>query len=48
MHNVADVEVQKNIMDANKRLANRNKEILKKKTFSVLILLELLVPVKLH
>ena len=38
MHNVADVEVQKNIMDANKRLA----------TFSVLILLELLVPVKLH
>ena len=60
MHNVADVEVQKNIMDANKRLANRNKDgirkeyeieikkILKKKTFSVLILLELLVPVKLH
>ncbi len=49
MHNVADVEVQKNIMDANKRLANRNKENLEeKKTFSVLILLELLVPVKLH
>ncbi len=34
MHNVADVEVQKNIMDANKRLANRNiKKILKKKHF---------------
>lgn len=48
MHNVADVEVQKNIMDANKRLANRNKENLEEKTFSVLILLELLVPVKLH
>lgn len=31
MHNVADVEVQKNIMDANKRLANRNKENLEEK-----------------
>lgn len=31
MHNIADVEVQKNIMDANKRLANRNKENLEEK-----------------
>ena len=32
MHNVADVEVQKNIMDANKRLADRNKKNLEDKT----------------
>ncbi len=31
MHNVADVEVQKNIMDANKRLADRNKKNLEDK-----------------
>ena len=31
MHNVADVEVQKNIMDANKRLADRNKNNLEEK-----------------
>ncbi len=38
MHMVADVDVQKNIMDANKKLAEKNKKILKKKEFSVLIL----------
>lgn len=38
MHQIADVEVAKNIMDANKRLADKNLKTWKKKIFSVLIL----------
>ena len=31
MHKVADIEVQKNIMDANRKLADRNKKNLEDK-----------------